>query len=120
MGGEAGYFRPIKKLSQTSDPSPSEKSVLWDEDSRSIDNGGFGINPPITWAWFNLPASRHGKKGIMSYVDGHVEGWKWLDSSVLAIGVPEPPVGSGMAIPGPVPQTDRDLPRVERTTKVWP
>ncbi len=118
LGGEPGYFVPIKKGVQVIDPGPSKKSVFWDEDSRSIDNGGFGINPPGRWAWFNLPASRHGTVGVMSFFDGHAEIWRWFDQSVLGRGVPEPPVGSGMAMPA-VPASDRDLPRVAATTEKW-
>jgi prepilin-type N-terminal cleavage/methylation domain-containing protein/prepilin-type processing-associated H-X9-DG protein len=117
LGGEASYLHQggYKRASQAIDPPPSKKSVFWDEDSRSIDNGGFGINPPGVWSWFNLPASRHGRAGVMSYLDGHAEIWRWFDSSVLAIGVGDAPIGSGLSLPA-VPTTDRDLPRVAATT----
>jgi prepilin-type processing-associated H-X9-DG protein len=30
--------------------------------------------------WANLPASRHDRRGVISYADGHVEIHKWQDS----------------------------------------
>jgi prepilin-type N-terminal cleavage/methylation domain-containing protein/prepilin-type processing-associated H-X9-DG protein len=119
LGGDMTYFLQIKKASQVSAPTPTRKSVFWDEDARSIDNGCFGIWPTGSWAWFNLPASRHNQNCTMSFFDGHVESWKWRDASVLAIGIPDPPPGTSIATP-PVPKTDRDLPRVQATTPPWP
>jgi hypothetical protein len=94
-------------------PPPVRKSVFWDEDPRSIDNGAFGIKPAGTWVWWNLPASTHNRGCAMSYLDGHTEIWKWKDTSVLAIGQPQPPLGTGMNSPAPV--GDRDLIRVQTT-----
>jgi prepilin-type processing-associated H-X9-DG protein len=38
----------------------------------------------ISWdynreSFFNLPASRHGRSGVLSYTDGHVELHRWKD-----------------------------------------
>ncbi|HZI33241.1 MAG TPA: hypothetical protein VFF11_12945, partial [Candidatus Binatia bacterium] len=106
--------RLIKKAAQVINPNPTQQSVFWGEDPRSIDNGSFGIKPTGTWLWWNLPASRHNKGCTMSFFDGHVEYWKWRDTSVLAQGYPDPGVGHAMNVPAPT--TDRDLPRVQATT----
>ena len=115
LGGDDGLPYKINRTMDIVHPIPTKKSVFWDEDYRSIDNGAIGILPAGTWEWWNQPASRHSQGCCMSYFDGHVEYWKWLDRSVLAIGVPIAPVGSAMAVP-PVPTNDRDLPRVQATT----
>jgi prepilin-type N-terminal cleavage/methylation domain-containing protein/prepilin-type processing-associated H-X9-DG protein len=111
---ETSVNRLIEKASQVKNPAPVQQSVFWDEDSRSCDNGSFGIRPAGTWQWWNLPASRHNKGCTVSFFDGHVEYWRWRDTSVLAIGAPDPGVGHAMDIS--VPTSDRDLPKVQATT----
>jgi prepilin-type N-terminal cleavage/methylation domain-containing protein/prepilin-type processing-associated H-X9-DG protein len=110
LGGDKSSLpNAIEKYNQIINPSPSVKSVFWDEDPRSIDNGAFGIRPTGTWSWWNLPGSSHNKGCGVSFADGHAEIWKWRDNSVLAVGVALP---LNLA----VPTTDRDLPRVQTTT----
>lgn len=112
LGGDMA--NAITKHTAILNPSPSQKSVFWDEDPRSIDNGAFGIRPTGTWVWWNLPGSSHNKACGVSFADGRAEIWKWKDSSVLAIGAGTPPAGSAMNVPAPT--NDRDLPRVQATT----
>jgi prepilin-type N-terminal cleavage/methylation domain-containing protein len=114
LGGDSTVPYMIDRISRAISPPPARKSVFWDEDPRSIDNGAFGIRPKGTWVWWNLPASGHSRGCTLSMLDGHAEIWKWRDVSVLAIGAPQPPLGSAMDVP--VPTTDRDLPRVQATT----
>ncbi len=33
--------------------------------------------------WHNLPASRHSKSGVLSFIDGHVEVHRWRDRVTL-------------------------------------
>jgi prepilin-type N-terminal cleavage/methylation domain-containing protein len=113
LGGDATLQYVMLRMNQVVSPPPSRKSVFWDEDERSIDNGAFGIRPAGTWVWWNLPASRHGHTCTSSFLDGHADLWKWRDVSVLAIGQPDP--GPGVAMNTPAPTTDRDLPRVQAT-----
>lgn len=50
------------------------------ENEGSIEDGLFACYPPglpISSQWLNLPANRHSKGGAFSFVDGHVEYWKW-------------------------------------------
>jgi prepilin-type N-terminal cleavage/methylation domain-containing protein/prepilin-type processing-associated H-X9-DG protein len=65
-----------KKSSQIK--APSEIFAFIDENAVSIDNGTFGIHElSVANNYWNLPADRHGKGCNLSFVDGHVEHWKW-------------------------------------------
>ena len=39
--------------------------------------------PTVTGGWtfapYKQPAARHSSRAILSFCDGHVEGWKWSD-----------------------------------------
>jgi prepilin-type N-terminal cleavage/methylation domain-containing protein len=96
----------LTKSTQIINPPPTGKSVFWDEQEDSIDNGGFGIAPRRDPSWWNLPASRHNKTGVLSFMDGHAEAWRWRGTSVLKF------ISYGQ----PAPSNDRDLRRVQDTT----
>ena len=56
------------------------------ENEQSIEDGLFGCYPPglpESSTWLNLPASRHNKGGDFSFVDGHVEYWKWRGDMIF-------------------------------------
>jgi prepilin-type N-terminal cleavage/methylation domain-containing protein/prepilin-type processing-associated H-X9-DG protein len=76
---------PIYRSVQILDPSASKASVFWDEDEWSIQNGALGILPPdlAQHFYWNLPASRHNKVGVVSFADGHAELWRWLDPQIV-------------------------------------
>ncbi|HVT27464.1 MAG TPA: prepilin-type N-terminal cleavage/methylation domain-containing protein [Lacipirellulaceae bacterium] len=114
MGGGTGTSLPrvFMRMSDVNRPQPAQKSVFWDEDERSIDNGAIGIRELGTWNWWNLPAIRHDHGCTVSFLDGHAEIWHWKDTSVLAI-------GQTRTLSVPAPTTDRDLPRMQMTT-AWP
>jgi prepilin-type N-terminal cleavage/methylation domain-containing protein/prepilin-type processing-associated H-X9-DG protein len=76
------------RLSRVTDPGPAGASYFWDEQdssepaTTSIDDGYFcldyaGIEP--AGAWRNIPASRHGNFGQMSFADGHAANMRWLE-----------------------------------------
>jgi prepilin-type N-terminal cleavage/methylation domain-containing protein len=69
-------------------PSPAQHSVFWHEDARSIDNGSFGIWPYGNDSWWNLPTSIHDRGCCLSFLDGHVEYWKWKGLAVLDLSLP--------------------------------
>lgn len=96
----------LTKTSHIKNPTPTGKSVFWDEQEESIDNGGFGIAPRRDPSWWNLPASRHNKVGVLSFMDGHAEAWRWRATSVLKF------IGYGQSAPA----NDPDLRRVQDTT----
>lgn len=76
--------KPVYRFSQMTDPAPVKAAVFWDEDEWSIQNGALGILPPdvTQYYYWNLPASRHNRNGVMSFGDGHSEIWKWLDPAI--------------------------------------
>jgi prepilin-type processing-associated H-X9-DG protein len=114
MGASEDSARRLSKGSEILSPAPVQKSVFWEEDPRSIDNGGFGIRPEGMSVWWNLPASRHSLSCTVSFFDGHAETWKWRGTSVLAPGAGDPGLGNAMNFPAPA--NDPDLARVQATT----
>jgi prepilin-type N-terminal cleavage/methylation domain-containing protein/prepilin-type processing-associated H-X9-DG protein len=124
LGGNAGVITAgslITKMSQVMPPFPTpvQKSVFWDEDSRSIDNGAFGIHEGTSDVWWNLPATRHNKTTPVSFLDGHTEIWKWHGSGVLALGAPMPKIGSAMDVDvsgSSDPNDIADIRRIEAST----
>lgn len=104
----------IFKASQVRDPGPAKKSVFWEEDPRSIDNGAFGIDSYPSRRFWNLPASHHNKSCEMSYIDGHVEIWKWQGKAVLALGQPDPGIGQIIQVSDQAPY--HDIERMQHTT----
>lgn len=69
------------RLNDVTEPSPSECFVLIDTQEQDIWDCTFGI-PSLDgfysgW-WIDLPADRHNQGANLSFVDGHVEHWKWL------------------------------------------
>ena len=105
-GGDDTSLYGVTRFTDIVKPSPVKKSVFWDEQEDSIDNGGFGITPAVNWSWWNLPASRHTRGCVISFADGHSELWKWLGTSVLKF------TSYGQA----APVNDRDLRRTQETT----
>lgn len=47
----------------------------------SIVDAAFGLKQPghVSWAnqWFDQPADRHDRGGTLSFLDGHIEYWRW-------------------------------------------
>ena len=112
---------PVYREADITDPAPSRASVFLCEDEWSIQNGALGILPPDNPAfyWWNLPASRHNRGGVLSFADGHAELWRWVDPHIVAAS--ETIKKSYLANPASytvqVPSTaqDRDLRRVRAT-----
>jgi len=82
------------KFTSVNNPGPSTASFFFDEQSSttvattSLDDGPFAV-PDGTGAcglpgwnakgWQNVPSSRHGNFGELSYADGHAALMKWLE-----------------------------------------
>jgi prepilin-type N-terminal cleavage/methylation domain-containing protein len=47
------------------------------EDADSINDGIFFVYPPPASEWLDYPGYRHSLGDTFSFVDGHVEYWKW-------------------------------------------
>lgn len=112
---------PIYRAAGIVDPSPSQASVFLDEDEWSIQNGALGILPPdiAQHFYWNLPASRHSRGGVLTFADGHAELWRWVDPHIVAAS--DTIKQSYQASPGNYQvrvnslPTDRDLKRVRAT-----
>ncbi len=83
-----------RKLSDVVNPGPSGASFFWDEQSdpnpamSSIDDGYYAIesmSPKLTGNWRNIPASRHGNNGQLSFADGHVQKMKWREGTTQTL-----------------------------------
>jgi prepilin-type N-terminal cleavage/methylation domain-containing protein/prepilin-type processing-associated H-X9-DG protein len=88
------YLAPIKpwtslntvnyyKDTQILRPGPSMTYVLIDENENSINDIYFVCDPTQPNHWQDVPATRHGNAGGLSYADGHSEIRHWKDSKLL-------------------------------------
>ncbi len=62
-------------------PNPTQLFVFIEVHEGGILDSLFGIPVPGDgWngRWFDLPAGRHSQGGSLSFVDGHVERWRWV------------------------------------------
>jgi prepilin-type processing-associated H-X9-DG protein len=108
MGDNAGFgtdchpsITENRKFSSVKAPGPSSASFLIEEQSgpgvgktvNSIDDGFFAVDSGGTGSqtsysdqvWRNVPASRHGNYGQMSFADGHAEKMKWVAASTQTL-----------------------------------
>ena len=67
------------------------------ENADSIEDGCLGVFPPPTTQWLNLPGSRHSAGCCFSYVDGHVEYWKWKGGAIAFTGTSQNVTAGQMA-----------------------
>lgn len=112
---------PVYREAEIIDPPPPNASVFFCEDEWSIQNGALGILPPDVSLhyWWNLPSSRHNRGTVLTFADGHVELWRWLDPNVTLAS--EVIKKSYLASPGSYTvqvestSTDRDLRRIRET-----
>ena len=71
-------------------PGPAMTYVLIDESENSINDSFFVSDPTqVNW-WQDVPATRHGRAGGLSFADGHSEIRRWRDGTVLS-----PPAKNG-------------------------
>ncbi|HKI69987.1 MAG TPA: hypothetical protein VKA67_10390, partial [Verrucomicrobiae bacterium] len=105
VGGFAGYdgglsggdywtyggnpWRIYLKLSEFTDPGPSEIFLFMDMREDSIDWGNFATDMtgwpdrPEQTHFYDLPASYHHRAGGLSFVDGHAEIHRWHDDRTM-------------------------------------
>ncbi len=83
--GPSPPYRLFFKMADFVEPGPSGTFVLLDEHPDSINNGAFGVmmsdrSKPAQARIFDWPASYHNGACGFSFVDGHAEVHRWLDS----------------------------------------
>ena len=83
-GGEARSAKREGELQR-----PSSINVFLEENAVSIDNGANGVRSGSdlaggAWTVWNLPAARHNDGAALSFMDGHVENWRWQGAFLRA------------------------------------
>jgi prepilin-type N-terminal cleavage/methylation domain-containing protein/prepilin-type processing-associated H-X9-DG protein len=73
------YYSPRIKLrsAEIVDPGPSQVFAFIDEDDLSINDGTYFCPEEYGPPWGDVPADRHALGCNLSFVDGHVEHWRW-------------------------------------------
>ena len=70
-----------KKFAEVRRPSPSQLFVFIDEHPDTLLDAQFGNPvdlPFFPQMWFDMPSDRHSRGANLSFVDGHVEHWRWV------------------------------------------
>ena len=75
--------RNFYKDTELTQPGPSMTYVLIDENEKSINDAFFVCDPTKPNWWQDVPATRHGYAGGLSFADGHAEIRRWRDGTVL-------------------------------------
>jgi prepilin-type processing-associated H-X9-DG protein len=104
--GQIPGFREFGKLSEITNPKPSDEWVFMDEREDSINDGLFAIDAGDQYAIIDYPGSYHGGGAELSFADGHIEHHKWIEPTT------NPPLIPGHRLPTGVKPTtpnDRDL-----------
>lgn len=90
-----GIWKVYLKMSDMTDPGPSQTFVFLDMRQDSIDIGNFATdmagwpNNPAQNAFYDLPGSYHNRAGGFSFADGHAEIKRWVDNRTMPPLIPE-------------------------------
>ncbi|HZR21119.1 MAG TPA: H-X9-DG-CTERM domain-containing protein, partial [Verrucomicrobiae bacterium] len=79
-GGTLDDLPTFRKLTQISQPTPTDLFVFIDVHEAGILDSLFGIPWPGSYFpddWWDLPANRHSQGCNFSFADGHTEHWRW-------------------------------------------
>jgi prepilin-type N-terminal cleavage/methylation domain-containing protein/prepilin-type processing-associated H-X9-DG protein len=79
LDGTRNFFRDSDMIQ----PGPSATYVLIDENGTSINDSFFVSDPTQGNMFQDIPATRHGNAGGLSYADGHSEIKHWKDPAIL-------------------------------------
>jgi prepilin-type N-terminal cleavage/methylation domain-containing protein/prepilin-type processing-associated H-X9-DG protein len=84
-----GPYAPWEKQRLSQITKPANVIGFCCEDANSIEDGTFAVYPAPSTQWLNLPSSRHSQGSCFSFVDGHVEYWKWQSGTMVFSGRPQ-------------------------------
>ncbi len=77
-------YRMFKKQNDLALLGPANTWILIDENSASINDGFFCVDPrPTSTIWYDKPATYHDRAGGLSFADGHAEIRKWRDANLI-------------------------------------
>lgn len=122
MGERSGPFssgyRQFRRLSELVDPIPAKAFVFIDEREDSINDPCFQISMdsyspsrPTAHVIVDYPADWHNRGTTLSFVDGHVELWRWRDERTMPLHRP------GVLIPLNIPSPNNpDVARIQDAT----
>ncbi|HEX3053714.1 MAG TPA: H-X9-DG-CTERM domain-containing protein [Aggregatilineaceae bacterium] len=85
IAGDGLWFR---KHSAMHDPGPSTAFVFIDNHRDTMADGLFALSQPFTpyqWSWAHFPDARHQNGANLSFADGRVEYWRWLEPNSLKL-----------------------------------
>ena len=110
LGEAQRGFRMNTKLSDLTDPSPSESWVFIDEREDWINDAYFLVSMAMSH-FMDPPAMYHAGAGGLSFADGHAEIRKWRDADSL------PPLVRGVpSLPSNRKPSTRDVPWLQKRT----
>jgi prepilin-type processing-associated H-X9-DG protein len=75
--------RNFYKDTDINNPRPSMAYVFIGENEYSINDSFFVSDPEQRNFWQDIPETRHGGAGSLSYADGHSEMKRWTDKNIL-------------------------------------
>lgn len=111
-------YRLYTSLNQIVDPSPASCLLFVDEREESVNDACFlismdGYDPqaPARLFLVDFPAARHEGGATMSFVDGHVETWRWADARTRPGLRPTSSLALGVNMPN-----NPDVQRIQRST----
>jgi len=76
------------KINTITNPPPAELFVFLDENEGTLQDDQFGY-PMINEGygeWWDMPSNRHNQGCDFSFVDGHVEYWRWKAAMIDTLG----------------------------------
>jgi prepilin-type processing-associated H-X9-DG protein len=76
-------YRAFVKLTDITQPVPSDLIVFLEEQDDSINDGWMITDVEAPTSWKDLPASYHNGANSMSFADGHAAPRKWTTASTL-------------------------------------
>jgi prepilin-type processing-associated H-X9-DG protein len=94
----------FKKFTAIQNPSPVKAFVFIHEHASTIEDAYFWVTQPGDWTWGNFPATLHQNGDNLSFADGHVEHWNWVEANTMKLSQ-----RTDWFVSAPTIKNDRDL-----------